>query len=339
MKEIMMRGAGDVVILDAPMPEPKEGEALLKVLYGGICGTDLSSFRGTMKFIKYPTVPGHEFSAEIVKVGKNDQGLKEGMIVTANPYFNCNGCYSCKKGLVNCCSKNQTMGVQRSQGAFSQYITLSTDRIYDGKGLSAKTLALVEPFCISYHGIKRANLKGGEKVLVVGAGTIGVLAAVAALGKGAEVTICDISKEKVEYAKKFGIQHVICNTNPEVFAEEVKRITNGNGYDVVVEAVGLPSTFQNCIDAAAFGGTMIQVGVGKQNVDLNFTTIQQKELAIFGSRNAVKSDFVEAIDMLLDGTLSIDDVITNMYSFDEAPKAFQDFSDNAGSMLKVMIEF
>lgn len=338
MKAILMENAGKVSIIEMDRPEPQEGEALLKILYGGICGSDLSSYRGTMKYITYPRVPGHEFSAEIIKVGKNDKGLKEGMIVTANPYFNCGKCYSCKKGLVNCCTTNKTMGIQR-EGAFSQYITLSTDRIYDGKGLSGKTLALVEPFCISYHGVKRGNIKEGEKVLVVGAGTIGVLAAVAALSKGAEVTICDVAEGKLEYAKRFGIQHTICNTSSEVFDQRVAQLTDKNGYDVVIEAVGLPSTFQNCISAACFGGRMLQIGVGKQNVDLFFTTIQQKELTIMGSRNARKEDFIEAIDMLKEGKLCIDDVVTNMYAFNEAPKAFEDFHQNAGSMLKVMIDF
>lgn len=338
MKEVMMRGAFDVAIVEGEKPVAKEGEALLKILYGGICGSDLSSYRGTMKYINYPTIPGHEFSAEIVEIGENDKGLTAGTLVTAIPYFNCGHCYSCKKGLVNCCATNQTMGIHR-QGAFAEYITLSTERLFAGNGLSAKTLALVEPFCISYHGIKKANITKGDKVLVVGAGTIGVLAAVAALAKDAEVTICDISDSKVEYAKRFGVQHTICNTNPEAFAAAVERITGGDGYDIVVEAVGLPSTFQNCMDAVAFGGKMIQLGVGKQNVDLFFTTIQQKELTILGSRNARREDFAEAIEILSSGKLNIDDVVTNMYSLDDAPQAFADFDANAGSMLKVMIEF
>ncbi|OON94372.1 MAG: alcohol dehydrogenase [Candidatus Epulonipiscioides saccharophilum] len=338
MKEIMMQNAFDVAILENEMPVAKEGEALLKILYGGICGSDLSSYRGTMKYINYPTVPGHEFSAEIVEIGDNDKGLKSGDLVTAIPYFNCGHCYSCQKGLVNCCSTNQTMGIHRT-GAFAEYITLPVERLFAGNGLSAKTLALVEPFCISYHGIKKANIQKGDKVLIVGAGTIGVLAAIAALENEIELTICDISQSKVDYAKKFGVQNTICNSSPEVFAAEVNRLTDGNGYDIVVEAVGLPSTFQNCMDAVAFGGKMIQLGVGKQNVDLFFTTIQQKELSIYGSRNARREDFKEAIELLSSGKIKVDDVVTNMYNFEDAPKAFADFHSNAGSMLKVMIEF
>ena len=169
MKTILMPEPGQVVITEMDKPVPREGEALLKLLYGGICGSDLGSYRGANAYVVYPCIPGHEFSAEIVEIGPNDKGLKPGMVVTCNPYFNCGG-YSCQRGLVNACTDNQTMGVQR-QGAFSQYITMPVERIYDGKGLSPKTLALIEPFCISYHGVSRGQVKAGDKVLVVGAGT------------------------------------------------------------------------------------------------------------------------------------------------------------------------
>lgn len=192
MKAMFIDTPGQVSIKELPMPVPKRGEALLKVLYGGICGSDLGSYRGTFAYFSYPRTPGHEFSAEIVEIEPNDRGLEKGMIVTCNPYFNCTQCYSCQRGLVNCCTTNQTMGVQR-EGAFAEYITMPIERIYDGKGLSPKTLAPIEPFCISYHGVTRANTTKGDKVLIIGAGTIGVLAAVAAKSLGAEVTICDVA--------------------------------------------------------------------------------------------------------------------------------------------------
>ncbi len=338
MKSIIINNPGEVEIREVAMPVPGEGEALLKILYGGICGSDLGTYRGTFAYVSYPRTPGHEFSAEIVKIGPNDKNLKEGMIVTCNPYFNCGSCYSCERGLVNCCTTNQTMGVQR-EGAFSEYITMPIERIYDGKGLSPKTLALIEPFCISYHGVSRANVKKGENVLVIGAGTIGVLAATAAKALGANVYICDLAEKKLEYAKEFGVDGIILNDSSENFEERVNKITNGNGFDVTIEAVGLPSTFQNCIDAAAFGGRVVLIGVGKKNLDFNFTIIQKKELNIFGSRNAQKKDFEELIDLVKGGKIDLDKIITNTYKMEDAAKAFADFEKNAGSMLKVVLEF
>ena len=339
MKTIIINKPGEIEIIEQAMPVRKQGEALLKILYGGICGSDLGTCRGTFAYASYPRIPGHEFSAEIIEIGDNDRNLKPGMIVTCNPYFNCGHCYSCQRGLVNCCTSNETMGAQRD-GAFSEYITMPIERIYDGKGLSAKTLALIEPFCISYHGISRANIQPNDKVLVIGAGTIGVLAAVAAKAKGAKVYISDVAENKMNYAiETFGLDGDILNDSPENFIKRVEEITNGNYFDVTIEAVGLPSTFQACIDAAAFGARMVQIGVGKRTHEFDFTLLQKKELNVYGSRNALKKDFLELIDLVKSGKVDLEKIVTNTYNLDEADKAFQDFSKNAASMLKVVIKF
>ena len=286
----------------------------------------------------YPRVPGHEFSCEIVEIGENDRGFKVGDIVTANPCFNCGKCYSCRRGLVNACMSNQTMGVQR-EGGFAEYIAMPISRLIDGNGLDAKTLALIEPFCIGYHGIQRAGVKDGDRVLVVGAGTIGVLAAIAAKSRGAKVWICDVAPKKLEYALRFGLEGTVLNDGPEALKKAVDDITDGNGFDVTVECVGLPSTLQSCLDAACFGGRVAVIGVGKHNIDLDFTIIQKKELNIFGSRNALTRDFEELIDIVKTQNLKLDEVVTNIYDFEDAAKAFEDFDRNAGSMLKVMFKF
>ena len=273
-----------------------------------------------------------------MEIGPNEYGLEKGMVVTCNPYFNCGTCYSCQRGLVNACTGNQTMGVQR-EGGFCEYITMPVERIIDGKGLDAKTLALIEPFCIGYHGVKRAQVGPKDKVLIVGSGTIGVLAAIAAKAVGAEVYISDIAPKKLEYAMQFGIDGTILNDSADHFEQQVAEITANNGFDVAIECVGLPSTFQNCIDSVAFGGRVVLVGVGKQNLDFNFTTIQKKELNIFGSRNALSSDFRELIAIVQAGKADIAKVVTNVYAFDDAPQAFADFDKNSAEMLKVLIAF
>lgn len=339
MKTIIVTEPKNVKVIETEKPVRKPGEALLKVLYGGICGSDLGTYRGTFAYADYPRIPGHEFSAEIIEIDDNELGLKPGMVVTANPYMNCTICYSCQRGLVNCCEHNETLGCQRD-GAFSEYFTMPIERLYDGKGLSAKVLAVIEPFCISYHGISRADVQPGNKVLVIGAGTIGTLAAVAAKAKGAEVYIADVAAKKVDYAvKTFGLAGGIVNEGDDAFIERCMEVTNQQGFDVAVEAVGRPSTFQNCIDAAAFGGKVVLIGVGKQNLDFNFTLIQKKELNIFGSRNSLKKDFLELIDLVKSGAVDLEKIITDEYTVDNAPQAFEDFDKNAANMLKVVIKF
>ncbi len=340
MKELYINSPGVVEFREADMPKRNENEAVLKLLYGGICGSDLGSYRGTFAYFSYPRIPGHEFSAEIVDIDENNSyGLKKGMVVTCNPYFNCGKCYPCRKGLVNVCEHNETMGSQRN-GAFRDYIVMPLERIYDGRGLDARTLAVVEPFCIGLHGINHVQLQKGDRVLVIGSGTIGIFAATAAKMKGATVIMADISENKLQMAKQqFGIDDTILNDSHENFLSRVMEKTDGCGFDVCVEAVGLPSTFQDCIDAACFGGSVILIGIGKKNLDFNFTTIQKKELHIYGSRNALKQDFIETIDALLTGKLDLGKAITDVYAFSEAPKAFAEFSANQGDKLKVLLDF
>lgn len=337
-QRIVIEEPHKVLLVDGEMPKPGRGEALLKVLYGGICGSDLNSYRGVSPYVTYPRTPGHEFSAEIIEIEENELGLGSGMIVTANPYFNCGHCYSCQRGLVNCCTTNQTMGVQR-EGAFSQYLTMPIERIYSSQGLDSKTTALIEPFCIGYHGVKQAKPLPGERVLIIGAGTIGLMAAISAKEMGAIVTICDISKSKLAYAMEFGLDTGFVNENDEKFRNEVSRITGGNGFDITVEAVGLATTFQDSVDAATFGGRVVLIGVSKETLDFNFTVIQKKELSIIGSRNAVKEDFEEAIAFICSSGVKLLKTVTDEYKLKDSIQAFMDFDRNGSSMLKVLIDF
>ena len=122
MKAVIIKEPGIIEVIEKEMPVKKDGEALLKVKYCGICGADVASYTGNQPFTTYPRIPGHEFSAEIVDIPENEKGLKKGDTVTCNPYFNCGECYACKRGIVNACYDNQTMGVQRD-GSFQEYIT------------------------------------------------------------------------------------------------------------------------------------------------------------------------------------------------------------------------
>ena len=125
----------------------------------------------------------------------------------------------------------------------------------------------------------------------------------------------------------------------EDFLEQVNRRTGGQGYDVTVEAVGLPRTFLDAVDAAAYEGRMVQLGVGKKEAQFDFTLLQKKELKVLGSRNALSSDFSQVIELFGKGDIPLDDIITNVYPFEDGAKAFEEFDRNSTQMLKVMIEF
>ncbi len=337
MKQVVIEQPGTVrVPTDAVQPTPREGEALLKVLYCGICGADLASFTGNQPFTTYPRVPGHEFSAQIVSIPQNDRGLKPGDIVTCNPYFNCGHCYSCRRGFVNCCTDNQTMGVQRD-GAFQEYIVMPVSRIIPGKGLSARQLALVEPFCIGHHGIARGHVKAGDKVLVVGTGPIGIFAMLSAKALGAEVYMADILDGRLEVAQKAGADGVVNSRAQADVDAFTARVTQGNGFDVCVECCGLPQTFLQCIDQAAFAGTIILIGNGKRDTTFLHSILLKKELNVYGSRNAYSADFEQVIDILAGGLADVEALVSAEYPLEDAAAAFDALQHNDGNIMKVLL--
>lgn len=336
MKTVLINKPFEIAVTDTPKPEVKDGEALLKILYCGICGADVASYTGNQPFTTYPRIPGHEFSAEIVSIPENDRGLKPGDVVTANPYFNCGECYSCRRGFVNCCTDNKTMGVQRD-GSFCEYVAMPVERIYEGKGLSAKELALVEPFTISYHAVNRAPVKAGDKVLVVGAGPIGLFALIAAINKGAEVYVADILDGRLEKALDFGAKGVINSAKTDI-KEEAMKITGGDGFDCCIEACGQSVTFLNCIDCCAFAGKIILIGNGKKETTFLHSILLKKELNVYGSRNSYPTDFKDVIDLISSGKVDVLKMVSDIYPMDRADEAFKALANNKGDLCKVLVK-
>ena len=335
MKAIVIPKPFEIEIQEVPMPQVKEGEALLRVRCVGICGADVASYTGNQPFTTYPRIPGHEFSAEIVTVPDNDKGLKPGDIVTCNPYFNCGTCYSCRRGLVNCCTDNQTMGVQRD-GAFCEYVAMPVDRIYRGMGLSAEELALIEPFSISRHAVSRAEIKPTDNVLIVGAGPIGLFALLAAKQVAGRVAVADILQNRLDLASAYGADGVV-NTRAEDLTAFADRFTQGNGFDVCIEACGAPETFLACIDQAAFGANVILIGNGKRETSFVHSVILKKELNIFGSRNALKQDFIDNIETIAAGKVDAGKMVSGIYPMDRAIEAFEALANNKGDLAKLLI--
>lgn len=337
MKAVQITKPGEIKLIDEAMPKPGAGEALLQVLYCGICGADVASYTGNQPFTTYPRIPGHEFSARIVEIPQNDRGLKAGDVVTCNPYFNCGKCYACKRGIVNACHDNQTMGVQRN-GSFREYITMPVERIIDGKGLSAKELALIEPFSISCHALSRAEVKKGDNLLIMGAGPIGLFALMKAKAMGARVLIADMLPSRLALAAEYGADRT-ANVREEELHAACTEFTSENGFDVCVEACGAPETFLNCIDEAAHGANIILIGNGKRETTFVHSIILKKELNIFGSRNAFTKDFEELIDLVSAGKADVLKMISGIYEKENAAEAFEALAHNDGSLAKLLIKF
>ncbi|GAB3815880.1 zinc-binding alcohol dehydrogenase family protein [Tessaracoccus terricola] len=339
MPSIVLTEPFQVSVADTPKPTPAAGEALLKMVYGGVCGSDLASYRGVSPYVSYPRTLGHEFSAEVVEVGDNPHGIRPGMLVTALPYFACGTCRGCRLGKPNACRNNQTMGVQR-EGAFSTWFTLPTERIYDGTGIDPRALALVEPFAISHHAVTQGKVGPGDKVLVFGAGAIGILAAVAARSRGAEAWIADISQEKLDRAvEQFGLDGGLNSANADEMSARVAELTGGDGFDVTIEAAGAAAAFEAAVEHTATLGRVVEVGVSSQRANFDQTMLQRKELTMVGSRGATAADFAACLALVREGDVDLTRLVTFETPAAEAPDAFTRLHRESAVVTKVLFRF
>lgn len=336
MKALFLIKPGETRIMEIDMPEVGPEEVLLRVSKVGLCGGDLNGFRGLFELQEYPNVLGHEVGATIGQTGTNvPDHFKPGMNVTFNPYLNCGICISCRKGHINACKDNKTMGVRRP-GAMTRYITVHWKTLYSSRKLSLLELALVEPLSVGFHAVARGRVSASDRVAVIGCGIVGMGAIAASVNQGAEVIAIDIDDSKMETAKKAGAIHTINSTRIDLH-QALFEITNGDGPDVIIEAVGNPSTYRLAVDEVAYTGRVVYIGYAKKLVEYNTGVFVRKEIEIFGSRNSCAEDMTEVIRYLESGYFPVEDVISRVVSLDEAGKALADWSDNPGSVTKIMV--
>jgi len=333
MKAFQIQAPGTAAIIDAPdLPAPRPGEVLLRVDLVGLCGTDLTTFRGGNAMVTFPRIPGHEVAATIVKgVGE----LAEGCEVAISPYTHCGECPSCRRGRFNACQRNQTMGVQRD-GAMTEYISVPPERLYRAK-LSLKELCLVEPLTVGAHAAARGRVTAQDKVAVFGCGGIGLGAIASAAFRGATTIAIDMDQKKLEVARKAGAAHLI-NTAKEDLHQRLVAIT-GDGPDVVIEAIGLPLTFRAAVEEVAFTGRVVYIGYAKEPVSYETRLFVQKELDILGSRNALPEDFREVIRMLEAGRFPVEDAVSAIVPPEQAASMLAEWSANPGRFTKIMVQF
>jgi len=316
----------------------KTVEILVKLKYVGFCGSDLNTYLGKNPMIQYPRVPGHEISAEIEAIGTEvPEGFKAGEAVTVVPYTNCGSCPSCRRGRMHACQFNQTLGIQRD-GAMQEYLALPWQKVLKAPGLSDLELAMVEPLTVGFHAVERGRVTESDTVVVMGCGMIGAGALAGSVLKGATVIAVDIDDHKLELAKELGVAHTI-NSKSQDLHELLTELTGGDGPDVIIEAVGSPSTYRTAIDEIAFTGRVVCIGYSAQDVPMPTKVFVQRELDIMGSRNATGDDFREVITYLSQGTFPLEKMITSAVTPDEAAAAVKAWAENPGKVMKILVRW
>ena len=337
MKALFLTAIGQTEIREIDKPTPGPEEVLLKIGMVGFCGGDLNGFKGLFELQEYPNVLGHEVGGTIEEIGSQvPESFKLGNKVTVYPYLNCGKCISCRMGRRNACQDNKTMGVRRP-GAMTRYIAIHWQDLFISEKLSLKELALVEPLTVGFHAAARGRVSSQDRVAVIGCGIVGMGAIASAVNRGAEVIAIDIDDSKMDIAKKIGVAHTI-NTSREDLHEALMRITDGDGPDVIIEAVGNAMTYRAAVDEVAYTGRVVCIGYAKSAVEFNTGIFVRKEIEILGSRNCT-DEFPEVIAYLEAGKFPVDEVISKVVSLDDAGAALADWAANAKGITKIMVDF
>jgi threonine dehydrogenase-like Zn-dependent dehydrogenase len=337
MKAVKLEEPYKVGCVDIEKPVPKEGEALIRIITAGICGSDVGAFRGTNKLVSYPRIIGHELAGIVESIPENNKnGIKVGDKVIVDPYIYCGNCYPCSIGRTNCCTDLKVLGVH-IDGGMAEYYTHPADMLIKiPEDMDWTLAAMAEPLTISLHGVHRGGLKAGEYCAIIGAGPIGLLAGMVAQTYGAHAIMLDIVPERLDFAKKLGIEYTI-NTMTEDAAARVAEITDGNLAHQVMECSGANVAIRMTLDLVCNAGRVVFTGWPAKETSLPTDIFTKKEIDLRGARTSA-GEFEEAIDLIYHNKVDVRKILTKTVSIEEAPDTLVDIEKNPGSYMKVVVK-
>jgi L-idonate 5-dehydrogenase len=337
MLSCVIHAAHDLRVEERKAPEPGHGQVLVRLGAGGICGSDLHYYHdgGVADFrLREPLVLGHEVAGQIVATGPGVDALKEGDRVAVNPAHYCGVCYQCRNGRVNLCPEVRFFGsasrFPHVQGGFAEFfcaaeiqcIRLSTD-------IPFPVIACAEPLSVTLHAANQAGKLTGKRVLITGAGPIGLLLAVVARYAGArEIAITDRIQAPLEVAVHIGADRAVnVAEKPGLLQEIGKEI---GGFDVALEASGAPPALVDCVELVKPGSRIVQVGM-LSSATVPLGRLVARELELVGTFRFA-DEFAEAVELLETGRINIDRLITEQVPLARAPEAFELASDRQRSI-------
>ena len=316
MQQWICNQPGTLSLQEAEIPQRTPGFSLLRVRSIGICGTDIHAIAGNQPFFSYPRILGHELAVEIVE----SDVFVTGELATIIPYFNCATCDACISGKPNCCESLQVFGVH-IDGGMREYIVVEDRYILPGKGLSAEELALVEPLSIAAHGLRRADLKPGEKVLVMGAGPIGLFTILLAKIQGASVEVAEPNSYRLQFCiENLGVSEA-----------------SATAYSTVIDATGNLHAIESGFAKMAHGGKYVLIGLQKQSISFSHPEFHKREATLMSSRNATIEDFEYVMDLFRDKKIQEDPFISHRFSKNQVSGIFTKINEPTEQVIKSMI--
>ncbi|TQS73072.1 zinc-binding alcohol dehydrogenase family protein [Rhodobacteraceae bacterium] len=326
MKALLCAAPGALETVERPRPVDKDGHLRVRIAAIGICGTDYHIYGGNQPFLAYPRVMGHELSAYAM-ADSADGRIKEGDLLVVNPYLTCGTCHACTIGKPNCCENIAVLGVH-TDGGMCEEIVVPEGNLYPANELSPQAAAMVEFLAIGAHGVRRAAPRKGSHALIVGAGPIGVGAALFAHIAGAHVTLRDTSPERLALAQKI------------VPAARTELVSDAKGavYDTVFDATGNISAMNSGLNYLAHGGNYVLLSVVKGDLNFADPEFHKRETTLIASRNALQADFEHVMQCMADGLVPVDDIGTHRTTLEGAVTDLPKWAADRGTVVKALIE-
>jgi 2-desacetyl-2-hydroxyethyl bacteriochlorophyllide A dehydrogenase len=335
MKALRCDEPGKLSIIQRDIPRAGPGEVLVRIRRVGICGTDYHIFHGNQPYLEYPRVIGHELAGEITEAPAGSL-MQVGDIVCIEPYLYCGTCRACRQGKTNCCQHLQVLGVHRDGGA-CEYIAVPERNVVPVNGLGLDEAAMVEFLAIGAHGVRRSGAGPRSRVAVVGAGPIGIAASIFAKARGAEVFALDMDVQRLAFCKdKIGVDHAF-EVSPDI-DDHLRAATDGDFFDVVLDATGSPKGMMKGFSYIGHGGTYVLLSIVRADITFNDPEFHKRETALLGSRNATREDFDTVLTAMRNGKVPVAALASHRGNLDEAPELIPTWSTSKAGVIKGLVE-
>ncbi|KAJ5081047.1 hypothetical protein N7456_008513 [Penicillium angulare] len=358
----LLYGPEDARFEDRPLPIIEDPmDVVVRIAYVGVCGSDLHFWLhgGVKKFVseEYPLIMGHEASGIVHAVGPGVLNLQPGDPVAIEPGVPCRLCSRCKSGKYNLCPDMQFAASPPFHGTLTKYYKTPADNCYKippsvGISFGLDEAALIEPLAVAVHSIRQVSVQPGDKVVVFGAGTVGLLSAAVAREFGASTIMSvDVSREKLDFAHSYipngRLSFSTAIPNQSLSAEENAQCLRGMhrsshftesdvpGFDVAVEATGAESCIQMAIHALRVGGCFVQTGLGQRNVNFPISTVAENEINVRGCFRYGAGDFKMALELAFTRKIELKPLITKVFEFEDAVEAWENV--RRGNGIKTLI--
>lgn len=339
MKAVYVTGRQGPRIVELPKPEIAGAyDVLIRVTSAGICSSDLEIAQGIHPFARYPIIMGHEFGGIVEAVGDGVQRVRPGDRVTVDPVTSCGKCHSCLRGKRNVCRSLATMGVHRD-GGFAQYAVAPEQNVhvFYKTDMDETLLGLAEPYSIGVQINYRAQVKKEDQVMILGSGPIGICAMQEARSRGASVAMTDLVKARLECAKRMGADFTIQAEEEDPVSWALRQY-RGDGADVVVDTVGNQTSLTQAMEIAAFGGTVVNISLNQNPVEIRQSEITRKELSIVGSRLNLHH-FRHVVDNMENGWFQPQLLRSHTFHFTQIQEAFDLIRSHPEAVMKVALSF